>query len=211
MGITCCYKDQIRSESFQKYDAVLCSGEDLKVKRRSSGTKVESKNLSTIMSGYDQNKVLKQRATQKFPKTGNIVINSQIKEFHSFMRKNRDETSDQTVMERGKIFARGNERFIKEIEDTKVKSTVLVARPSTNLKVAPCFFRGERSGKIDDYYQTLDSIGKGGYGVVNKVRNIITNEIRAVKIIAKCKCQMSSSFSDEISILQRIVMWENKR
>lgn len=187
----------------QGFDVFIGSGKDLKVKQRSSRTKAESKNLSTVVSGRYPSKVM-QRATQKYKHTGDITINSQIREVHSFMHKSR-QSPDETRIGRDQIFARGNERFVKEQKDCKAKSTALVARTSTNLKVAPCFFRGERSGKIEDHYQTLDSIGKGGYGVVNKVRNIMTNEIRAVKVIAKCKCQMSSSFSDEIRILQHIV------
>jgi hypothetical protein len=211
MGVTCCCKYQYKTDSSLKFDPIHSSHEDIKAERKLSRSKVDIKNLSTTMSGYDPNKMIKQRATQKFKNTGAIEINnSQIKEFHSFMNKSRKDFLDESKMSRVQIFARDNKRFIKEQKDNKVKSTALAARPSNNLKVAPWYFRVERSGKIEDHYQTIDSIGKGGYGVVNKVRNIITSEIRAVKMIAKCKCQMSSSFSDEIRILQHIVVFRVK-
>ena len=80
-----------------------------------------------------------------------------------------------------------------------------MSRVPNNLKVNPYLFRVEKAGKIEDSYQMLDVIGKGGYGEVRRIRNIMTNEIRAVKIIAKSRCQKSALFSDEIQILQKLV------
>ncbi len=93
----------------------------------------------------------------------------------------------------------------EEMKVTQVASVALYPREPVHLKVAPCHFRVEKTGKIDDQYQTLSVIGKGGYGEVRKVRNRYTNEIRAVKVIAKSKCQMTEKFSDEINILQKLV------
>jgi len=156
--------------------------------------------------------MVKKRATLKFKNSEPLEINnSQIKEFHSLMNRNRKDTPDESKMNRAQIFARGDQRSMKEEKNHRTKSTALISRLSNNLKVTPCFFRGERSGKIEDYYQTIDSIGRGSYGVVNKVRNIITNEIRAVKMIERCKCEINSSSSDEIRILQHIVVFKGKK
>ena len=84
-------------------------------------------------------------------------------------------------------------------------SVALHSRHNVNLKVAPYHFRIEKSGSIEDKYQTLSVIGEGGFGKVKKIRNRMTNQIKAVKVIAKSKCQMSENFSDEIQILQKIV------
>ncbi len=94
-----------------------------------------------------------------------------------------------------------------EEENKKTLSVGLYPRVPVHLKVAPCHFRVEKAGNIDDRYQTLSVIGKGGYGEVRKVRNRFTNEIRAVKVITKSKCQMTEKFSDEINILQKLVLY----
>ena len=94
----------------------------------------------------------------------------------------------------------------EEIKAPQIASVGLFPRPSLHLKIEPCHFRVEKPGNIEDRYQMLGVIGKGGYGEVRKVRNRLTNEIRAVKVIAKSKCQMTESFSDEIRILQHLVM-----
>ena len=75
------------------------------------------------------------------------------------------------------------------------------------MKVAPCQFRMEKPGKFTDKYETMELIGIGGYGVVKKAKNMKTNEVRAVKVIAKDKCQTTSAFSDEIRILQKLVLF----
>ena len=89
----------------------------------------------------------------------------------------------------------------KDKEETKIyTSRTLTIEPSISamMKVAPCHFRVEKPGKFTDKYETMELIGIGGYGVVKKARNMKTNEVRAVKVIAKDKCQTTSVFSDEI-------------
>lgn len=81
--------------------------------------------------------------------------------------------------------------------------------PSPRLDVTPQRFRIEKKGKLEDLYEIKELIGKGGFGEVKKIRNKITNEIRALKIMLKSKCQMTKEISDEISILQKLV--KNKR
>lgn len=100
-------------------------------------------------------------------------------------------------------------------EDVKSPGTVSSVKPimrvnSGQLKVAPSHFRCEKAGKLEDRYQILSLIGKGGYGEVKKIRDIETNEIRALKIMLKSHSQMTKNFSDEIRILQKLVSYRIK-
>ena len=92
-----------------------------------------------------------------------------------------------------------NSRFVSEM---------VIPKEPNNLKVSPSVFRVEKSGRFDDNYENMGVIGKGGYGEVRKVRRILTNEIRAVKVISRLRYQKSASFSDEIQILRKIVYYE---
>jgi transcriptional regulator CtsR len=78
---------------------------------------------------------------------------------------------------------------------------------ANGFNVNPSHFRHETKGKMEERYEFMDKIGKGGYGVVMKVKNKITQEIRAVKICVKSKCQVTKDFSDEITILQKLVFF----
>jgi len=102
------------------------------------------------------------------------------------------------------------ENLNEEVKACRVSSVALFASPSAKLKVAPYHFRVEKPGKLEDTYQNLGVIGKGGYGEVRKMKNFITHEIRAVKAIEKSKCQMTSNFSDEIRILQKLVFFRKE-
>eukprot|EP00826_Nyctotherus_ovalis_P024727 TRINITY_DN1908_c0_g1_i16.p1 TRINITY_DN1908_c0_g1~~TRINITY_DN1908_c0_g1_i16.p1 ORF type:complete len:269 (+),score=71.50 TRINITY_DN1908_c0_g1_i16:185-991(+) len=73
-----------------------------------------------------------------------------------------------------------------------------------SLKVKPSNFRVERTGRISDTYLSLELIGKGAYGEIRKVMNRFTDEIRAVKVISKSKCQKTENFADEITILRQL-------
>ena len=44
-------------------------------------------------------------------------------------------------------------------------------------------FVNEGKGRIELKYEFLETLGKGGVGLVRKVRHKITSEIRAMKII----------------------------
>lgn len=95
-------------------------------------------------------------------------------------------------------------------ENIKQSGTIASAKPlkrnpSVQLKVDPQYFRCENTGKLEDRYQILSLIGKGAYGEVKKIRDTVTNEIRALKIMLKSTCQMTKNFSDEIRILQKLV------
>ena len=88
----------------------------------------------------------------------------------------------------------------------KMRSSGNLTSSITNFRVSPACFRVEKLGHFEDQYEALDLIGTGGFGEVKKLRNKITKELRAVKVMAKNKCQMTESFSDEINILQKLVL-----
>lgn len=102
----------------------------------------------------------------------------------------------------------GSTRASNFPENMREKSFTITnkVKRASNLKVNPRCFRVEKSGKVEDNYEMLEVIGKGGYGEVRKIRDLRTKEIKAVKVIAKNRCQTTSSFSDEISILQELVL-----
>jgi len=107
---------------------------------------------------------------------------------------------------RGKLISEPTRisKFPINMKEKSLTITKKVKRKS-NLNVNPRCFRIEKSGKVEDNYEILEVIGKGGYGEVRKIKDLRTNEIKAVKAIARNKCQTASPLSDEISILQELV------
>lgn len=95
-------------------------------------------------------------------------------------------------------------------KDPKFLSGIISQTLVDSLRVTPEHFRGEREGKISDIYESLEILSKGNYGEIRKVKHKLNNEIRVVKTISKTRCQMTSSFSDEIQILQKLVIYFNK-
>eukprot|EP01022_Parablepharisma_sp_SALTPOND_P021490 TRINITY_DN425_c0_g1_i1.p4 TRINITY_DN425_c0_g1~~TRINITY_DN425_c0_g1_i1.p4 ORF type:complete len:288 (+),score=28.19 TRINITY_DN425_c0_g1_i1:3717-4580(+) len=79
--------------------------------------------------------------------------------------------------------------------------------PSTQkfqLSMAPEYFRRENKSVVNTKYDSLETVGKGAFGEVKRVRDKATGCIRAMKVIAKEKCEASSKFADEIKILQKL-------
>lgn len=65
-------------------------------------------------------------------------------------------------------------------------------------------FINEGRGKIEQKYEFLETLGKGGFGVVKKVRHKITGSIRAMKILGIDMYDPISlkNISNEIEILK---------
>ena len=79
-------------------------------------------------------------------------------------------------------------------------------RITTNFKVEPGCFRGEKSRDLmNDTYEIGDVIGVGSYGEVRRIRSKTTGVIKALKIIEKINCQMTDNFADEIEIIKKLV------
>ncbi len=74
----------------------------------------------------------------------------------------------------------------------------------------PSHFRRENKNVMEDKYEILKPIGKGAYGEVKMIKEKTTGQIRAVKIMPKSTCQMTSNFVDEIKILQKLVRRDKK-
>lgn len=160
--------------------------------------KVRSSFSNTIINLDDQ-KVI----TQPSPANGKLIVNNrtELNEFSDFKHTKCERSGYKNKLENKVLkFECKEDRKI-----TKPESSILISRVPTNLKVTPSFFRIEKSGKLEDSYNTLGLIGKGGYGEVRKIQDKVTREIRAVKVISKAKCQKTAAFSDEIRILQKIV------
>ena len=78
---------------------------------------------------------------------------------------------------------------------------------STNFKIEPQYFRGERNiESLEDRYIIEDIIGKGGFGEVKRIKDKTNNTFRALKIINKKSCQMTDDFADEIEIIKKLVI-----
>lgn len=72
---------------------------------------------------------------------------------------------------------------------------------------ASIFFENKNYSKICDEYKLLDYIGKGACGVVQKVQHIVTNDLRAMKIISKSNfldiCE-EKRLNKEVEILKKL-------
>ena len=78
-------------------------------------------------------------------------------------------------------------------------------RCPTNFKIGPQCFRAERKESLKDRYSIGDSIGKGGFGEVKKVTDKVTGIFKAVKIINKTNCSITTNFANEIEIIRNLV------
>jgi len=75
--------------------------------------------------------------------------------------------------------------------------------------VDPSNFRVESKCPLEEKYEILYMIGKGTFGEVKKIRDRDTKIERAVKIVKKEKCKVSSSLIEEIEILKKLVFFTN--
>ncbi len=72
------------------------------------------------------------------------------------------------------------------------------------LKVEPMLFRCERKLSPEERYEHLEMIGKGSFGEVRKVKDVVTGKISVMKSIQKSRCQRSELVVDEIEILKQL-------
>ena len=70
--------------------------------------------------------------------------------------------------------------------------------------------RSERTGTLESRYETLYILGSGAYGEVRKIRDRITDDIKAVKLISKEKCRTVEKLNEEIEILKKLVSYITK-
>ena len=67
-------------------------------------------------------------------------------------------------------------------------------------------FVSEKKGNIAKDYEILEVLGKGGFGEVKKVVHKLTQDVRAMKIIKKEKCDEAflAALNNEIKILKQL-------
>ena len=65
--------------------------------------------------------------------------------------------------------------------------------------------RLEGNGTLESKYEILQKLGSGAYGEVQKIRDLQTDEVKAVKFISKLKCHTVDKYNDEIEILKKLV------
>ena len=106
----------------------------------------------------------------------------------------------------GKIIANNDK------EETNKKISVqssegLSQRKTLKFNIGLQDFRRENTGSIEEHYNMLQVIGKGGFGIVRLIEHKLTKERRVVKVMLKSNCQMTENFADEITILQKLVLF----
>jgi serine/threonine protein kinase len=84
-----------------------------------------------------------------------------------------------------------------------------ISKLSARMGIDKQLFINEGKGKIEKNYEILEIIGKGGYGVVKKVRHKISGSIRAMKVMQKDAFDPLSllTISNEVEILKQLVIF----
>ena len=112
--------------------------------------------------------------------------------------KNRANEIEKILMDKMNIETEINS--VGSQEDNTVKAYNQISINSSNIVLA-------KLGLPSDYYEKLELLGEGAFGIVFKVKLKGTNEIRALKVISKNKLDDSLSISEiekEVMILKRI-------
>ena len=141
----------------------------------------------------------------KKPSTSVIPKN----EFFSLTENSQDNIKE--VMEKGippkksTIYtSKSLDMPIEKCNTLKDEYKVLLAN-SDNLSLSSSNIVVERKGNYETKYETEYILGIGTYGEVRKVRDICTNEIRAIKVISKKKCTIIDTTNEEIEIMKHLV------
>jgi len=104
-----------------------------------------------------------------------------------------------------------NELTEKPVPVESVKTTkrdfLINLRVPTNFKIEPLHFREEKSKEfLYDKYIFEEMIGQGSFGEVRKVKDKLTSQYRAIKILKKTDCKITDNYVDEIEILKKMVI-----
>ena len=81
----------------------------------------------------------------------------------------------------------------------------LIKKGTYEFSPIPAQYRSENKDKLEERYEVLEAIGKGGFGLVRRIQDKSTGVCRALKTMQKAKCQDPREFSGEIKILQKLV------
>lgn len=212
MGNTCCNPISCGNPTISNFSILNGTNEDADLNEERKACNNEIDNVNQVayfqtrnsLSNKVKSKHLSSNELESVFKKRNTLLN----ENEPKINKEESKVPDQLPIPYG-YFKRGNTPTRKE--DLNSIESDLSACPchtgtiGNGFKVNPSHFRQELKGNIKEKYEFMDTIGKGGYGVVKKIKNKVSQEIRAVKACVKSKCQVTKDFSDEITILQQLV------
>jgi len=104
-----------------------------------------------------------------------------------------------------------NELTEKPVPPESVKTNkrdfLIKLRIPTNFKIEPLHFREEKSKEfLYDKYIFEEVIGQGSFGQVRKIKDKLTSQYRAIKILKKIDCKITDNYVDEIEILKKMVI-----
>ena len=76
----------------------------------------------------------------------------------------------------------------------------------TNFKIEPFHFRIEKNKTAFKLkYDVEETIGKGSFGEVKRIKEKNTGSYKALKTISKSHCQTTDNYADEIQIIKKLV------
>jgi calcium-dependent protein kinase len=95
-------------------------------------------------------------------------------------------------------------------QKTEVKREIMGAKTEKNeeIKISSNKFIGKKSGVIWDFYRRGKPLGSGANGQVYEALHLVSNDVRAIKIISKRKLKLAANaiekFEAEVEILKRL-------
>lgn len=110
---------------------------------------------------------------------------------------------------RVKLFGKLREKNMTEQPPMKFATFGIVQRmrlvKTDSVSIDLSKVRLERKGPLESKYEALYTLGTGSYSEVQKIRDLETDEVKAVKIISKEKCSTVDKYNEEIEILKKLV------
>ena len=123
----------------------------------------------------------------------------------------KEKITDDRFLSDGSKFSSNLQIAVRKFQQEECKDTDSVKshenfrrQPTNKFQMTPAYFRSEQK-KLEERYEILEVIGKGGYGEVKRIKDRKTNDIRALKCLHKNQCLDAKEFSEEIKILQGLV------
>jgi hypothetical protein len=148
---------------------------------------------------------------QKFVKPKKVKIkssSSMLPEAIDLVEKPKN-TSIIRTMPRSGLFGKLREKNMTEQAPIKYGTFGIVQRmrlvKTDSVAIDLAKLRMERKGTLESKYEVLYTLGTGSYGEVQKIRDLDTDELKAVKIISKEKCSTVEKYNEEIEILKNLV------
>ena len=112
--------------------------------------------------------------------------------------------SDRDVLDASKINFKEDRKNAPYRESMAKTDDALTSSRDKKVAIDLSGLRREGRGQLEMKYEVMHILGKGSFGEVRKIRNLVTGEIRAAKFISKTKCLTTSNFAEEIQILKKL-------